>query len=419
LPPLDDATVTLAAGKVPMDRDYVLRWRPAAGAVPEVTVYTETLDGETYALVILAPPKGLPPDPRPREMILVVDTSGSMQGASIRQAKRAASVALDALTARDRLNVIAFDDEPEALYPFPVPADARAIGEARRFLGSLEAGGGTEMTRALQAAFAPRPALEHVRQVVFVTDGAVAGEDGLIEFVRTTRGEARLFPVGIGAAPATHLLQRLADAGRGTSTHVASSEEVGRRVAALFSKLEHPVLTNVESHWSGGAEVWPRQVPDLYAGEPLVFAARLGAPRGVLAVSGLIGRRPWSTEIALSEARPAPGVGIVWARRKVAALTVGDVPGLDPVSIQAEITRVGLRHGLVTPYTSFVAAERRQVREHSAAWRDSVVPALAPAGGSRVGWPATATSAPLEYSLAAISMLLGALFWSLGRPGGD
>jgi Ca-activated chloride channel family protein len=408
------AEVRLRDRKVPMDHDFVLRWQPAGGAVPDVAVFTESLDGETYALAVVVPPTVLPETPLPREMILVIDVSGSMQGQSIRQARRAATFALDALTPADRINVIAFNGTTRTLFPFAVPADHHAVRRARDFLRGLKADGGTEMYPALAQAFSPRPPADHLRQVVFVTDGAVGGEADLIALIRRERGEARLFPVGIGAAPASHLMQRMADAGQGSYTQIGTVDEVGERMAELFTKLEHPVLTGIEVRWPGVAEPWPQAVPDLYAGEPLMLTARVPDADGVLRLSGWLGRRPWSQQVALNDRVPAPGVGILWARRKVAALTSGAGTPLSAEQVRDEVTEIGLRHSLTTRYTSFVAVERQPIRPLMASLEDTLVPTLAPAGGRRVGYPSTATPAPAQLSLACVALLFGALLWTLG-----
>jgi Ca-activated chloride channel family protein len=411
--------VALRDRKVPMDRDFVLRWRPAAGEMPSVNVFTESRDGEIYALAVVVPPAQLPALTPPREMILVVDVSGSMQGDSIRQAKRAAAFALDALTPADRINVIAFNDTAQALFPMAVPADSGALRQARDFLRSLRTDGGTRMAPALERALAPPAPSHHVRQVVFVTDGAVAEQKQLIDLVAGQHGEARLFPVGIGAAPATHLMKRLAAAGRGTYTHVGSVDEVETRMASLFARLQHPVLTGIEVQWPPGAEPWPRKAPDLYAGEPLVLTARLptaAAPAAgeEIVMSGRLGQQPWSGSVPLAPALQAPGVGVVWAQRKLAALQAGAMPALGPEGVRAAVTQIGLRHSLATPYTSFVAIERQPLRPMTASLEDTLVPSLLPAGGRRVGYPATATPAAVQLCLAAVAVLASALLWSAG-----
>ncbi|MEO0422854.1 MAG: marine proteobacterial sortase target protein [Pseudomonadota bacterium] len=410
--------LTLRDGKVAMNRDFVLRFSPAAQDQPRFGIYTEARDGYHYALAMVVPPNTLPTQRRPREMIVVVDTSGSMQGESMRQARRAAQLALDALMPTDRLNVIAFSDEPTALFPFPVPADHHQIRKAREFLRRLDANGGTEMHKALTRALDVRPPTDHLRQVVFVTDGAVSSDGSLESLVRRLRGEARLYPVGIGAAPATHLMQRLAEVGRGTYTQIATLTEVAERMSGLFARLEHPVLTDITIAWPPGAEVWPQEVPDLYAGEPLLVSARLPSAQGVVALEGRYGGSgsTWQAEIPLASAIEADGVGVLWAQRKVATLLAdGTRSGRSQDDVRAMVVETGLRHGLLTPHTSFVAVERARERPLFASLEDTVVPTLAPAGGRQVGYLATATPAPWLGSVALFMLLFGALLLTLSR----
>ncbi|MEM9384192.1 MAG: marine proteobacterial sortase target protein [Pseudomonadota bacterium] len=414
--------LTLRDGKVAMNRDFVLRFSPSAQDQPRFGVYSEARDGYHYALAMIVPPNTLPVQRRPREMIVVVDTSGSMQGESMRQARRAAQLALDALTPTDRLNVIAFSDEPTALFPFAVPADRHQIRKAREFLRGLDANGGTEMHKALTRALDVRPPADHLRQVVFVTDGAVSSDGSLESLVRRLRGEARLYPVGIGSAPATHLMQRLAEVGRGTYTQIVTLTEVAERMSALFARLEHPVLTDITIAWPAGAEVWPQEVPDLYAGEPLLVSARLPSAAGTVELAGRYGGSgaTWQAQIPLAGAIGADGVGVLWAQRKVATLLAdGTRSGFGGDDVRAMVVETGLRHGLLTPHTSFVAVERERDRPLFASLEDAVVPALAPAGGRRVGYLATATPAPWLSSMALFLMLFGGLLLTLSRASAE
>ena len=169
----------------------------------------------------------------------MIDNSGSMGGVSIIQAKASLIYALGRLQPNDRFNVIRFDHTMDVLFPAAVPADREHVGRATSFVGALQANGGTEMVPAMRAALSDNASdASYVRQVVFLTDGAIGNEQQLFEAINALRGRSRIFMVGIGSAPNTYLMTRAAELGRGTFTHIGSVEQVEERMRGLFAKLE-------------------------------------------------------------------------------------------------------------------------------------------------------------------------------------
>src|SRR5499426_2271788 len=319
----DDARIIkLADGLVPADRDFELTWRAAPSKTPSVGLFRERVGKADYLLAFVTPP-ALPPteDKRPREIIFVIDNSGSMGGTSIVQAKASLTYALGRLTPADRFNVIRFDHTMDVLFADTVPADAEHVGQAKRFVAALQAQGGTEMVPAMKAALTdPREGdSKYLRQVVFLTDGAIGNEQQMFETLGAMRGRSRVFMVGIGSAPNSFLMTRAAEIGRGTFTHIGSVEQVEERMRALFEKLESPVVTNLTATFSeGAADVTPALLPDLYRGEPLVLAAKVEKLSGTLEIKGPIGDQPWSLRLPLADVAQGQGLSKVWARRKIA-----------------------------------------------------------------------------------------------------
>ncbi|HKJ23582.1 MAG TPA: VIT domain-containing protein, partial [Myxococcota bacterium] len=208
--------VTLA-GPAPADRDFVLRWKPTPGDVPRAALFHEARDRDDYLLLMLLPPDVGRAASRPaREIVFVIDTSGSMGGPSIEQARKALELALRRLEPRDRFNVVAFDSETTALHSEPVFADPGAVDDAVRWVGGLEAEGGTNMLPALAEALRDEGGGDGLRQVVFVTDGCVGNEAELFAYLREHLGRSRLFTVGIGSAPNGHFMEGAARFGRGS-----------------------------------------------------------------------------------------------------------------------------------------------------------------------------------------------------------
>lgn len=398
--------ITLAHDPVPADRDFVLEWAPKVGREPGATLFTEDVGGERYALLMVMPPSGPAGPPLPRETVFVVDTSGSMEGDSIAQAKAALLTALDRLRPEDRFNVIRFSDRAEPLFGASLPAGPGALDEARRFVQGLTADGGTEMLPAIRLALAGPETSGVVRQVIFITDGEVADEDELFHEIVDRLGSSRMFTVGIGSAPNAHFMRRAAEAGRGTFTYIGKVSEVGQQMGELFAKLESPVLTGLDVTWSDpGADAWPARVPDLYRGEPIVVAARLpGGAGGTVDIRGMRGGQPWSAEERLDGGESRPGVARLWARRKIAALMDQGVEGAPLDQVRAQVVQVALAHHLVSKFTSLVAVDVTPAAPPGTVPQTRKLPVNLPAGWSE---PEVDGSLPQGGTPARLLLLLG------------
>lgn len=383
----DDTTriVTLANGAVPADRDFELTWKPAAGLAPSVGLFREHVGDADYLLAFVTPPgvEQATAKPLPREVVFVIDNSGSMGGTSIVQAKASLLYALGRLQPNDRFNVIRFDDTMDVLFPASVPADASNVGEATSFVSALQARGGTEMVPAMRAALADKISdSSMVRQVVFLTDGAIGNEQQLFETITAMHGRSRVFMVGIGSAPNTYLMTRAAELGRGAFTHIGSVEQVEERMRGLFAKLENPVVTGLTAEFSGAkADITPAIIPDVYRDEPLVLAARLDQLAGSLEIKGRIGDRPWSVTLPLQSAAEGKGLSKLWAKRKIGDAEVARaMREMTPEESDKTILALALDHQIVTRLTSLVAVDRTPSRPEGEPLKLSDLPINLPAG---------------------------------------
>ncbi|WP_133491221.1 marine proteobacterial sortase target protein [Alcanivorax sp. 24] len=395
-------------GLVPMDRDFLLHWRIANAEQSRGSLFVETVNGEHYALVMLTPPSR-PAATRalPRETLFIIDTSGSMSGASIRQARASLLEALAHLRPGDRFNVIEFNSVHHALFEAPMPADEAHLQQARRFVAGLEASGGTEMLPALNTALTMPTDTEYLRQVMFITDGAVTNEDGIFSLIHRRLGSARLFTVGIGSSPNSHFMRKAAQFGRGTFTYIGNLQEVSKTMTALFEKLENPVIRDVQLTLPPGveAEIWPRRIPDLYASEPLLLTLKLNRVPEYLTLTGLT-PTPWEQTLQLPEGRQHPGIARLWARNKIEALNDRLALGESEEVIRPLLTDVALEHSLMSRYTSFVAIERIPSRPlDEPLIREDLANTL-PDG---LAWPATATGVDRLWRHAAVLALTGLL----------
>ena len=373
--------VELAAGEVPANKDFELTWTPAAGHVPQAALFSELRGDKHYALLMVLPPaKEVAAARLPREVIFVIDTSGSMSGSSLVQAKEALELAVSRLAEQDSFNVIEFNSYAKALYPEARPANAGNRGRAVEFVRRLQSQGGTEMALALNLALNGRENPGRVRQVIFLTDGAVGNEDGLFKLIQDKLGDSRLFTVGIGSAPNSHFMTKAAQSGRGTFTYIGRIEEVKEKMGQLFAKLESPVLKGIELAWPGAAEAWPKRVPDLYLGEPIVVSAALDKMQGELRITGLRGDVSWQATLPLDGARSGRGMGVLWARAKIASLVDSLRDGAKEDDVREAVVDVALAHHLVSKYTSLVAVDKTPLRPADAALKSGAVPTNLPEG---------------------------------------
>lgn len=413
--------VSLGLGPFASDRDFELVWHPLAGAQPRGSLFRETRDGETHLLLTIFPPVGSQANEkrRPREAIYVIDTSGSMQGASLEQARQALHLALRQLTREDRFNVVQFNSVTDTLFASSREANEKNLDAARRYVDKLRATGGTEMAPALRAAL-DAPAKEgFLRQVVFMTDGSVGNEDELFKLIQKKLGRSRLFTVGIGSAPNSHFMTKAAQLGRGSFTYIGDIAEVGEKMGALFGKLEHPVLSDIVVEWpaSVSAEGYPQKLPDLYLGEPVVLSARAeGLLSGKVVVRGQSGEQSWNSKFDLGRAHDGKGMGVIWARRKIESLTDSLQDGADKEKVREAVVDIALKHHLVTRYTSLVAVDVTPVRPAGEPLDSQAVPANLPQGWSHEGvfgsLPKTATPAGLHLVLALLTGVLAFIVYA-------
>lgn len=394
----------VSSGSVPIvaNRDLVLRWEPRPADAPSAAMFAQEVAGEQYALVMLVPPSD--PGPRlPRELILILDTSGSMQGVSLAAAKSAARLALGGLTAIDRFNLIRFSSNHEQLFAQSLPPSADNLAQALGFIEAMRASGGTLMAPALASAFALPDDTERVRQVVFVTDGAVSNEDQVSAQVSSDAGSARVFAVGIGSAPNAHFLRKAAELGRGSALMVRDPAEAEVRMGELLQQLNSPLLTRLSIHSEVPVQTLPAVLPDLYAGQSLMIMLRGKQLTGKLRVEGLRQGATWQRELPL-RVRQDDGVARLYGRRLIGSLEDELRLGGDESELRPQIEATALSFGLASRYTSFVAVDRTPARDPDGPSRKVAF------GNARAvdvqAFAVTATSWPLTFFCGLLACLL-------------
>ena len=400
---------------VPADRDFELTWTPVAGAAPTMALLTGAKGDEVFALLMVLPPEATPLEASrlPREVVFVLDHSGSMAGASIEQARAALKLALARLRPTDSFNVVRFNHQTDSLFPASAPATPQHLAEAERYVDTIRADGGTEMLPALLRALDGGERPDRLRQVVFLTDGAVGNEAQLFRAIRERLGDSRLFTIGIGSAPNSYFMREAARLGRGTFTYIRDPTEVQRKMTVLFRKLESPVLADLRLELDGGGdvEVLPAPIPDLYSGEPLVVVLRARVLPDEAVVHGRLGPTPWDSRVSLRRAQPGAGLAVHWARAKIAALLDQRRAGTPVDEVRHAVLDVALRHHLVTEYTSLVAADVTPARPDGATLQTHGLATNLPHGWEYeavFGLGQGATPGPLRLLVGLAALLLAA-----------
>ena len=411
----DVQVVETQEASVPADRDFRLSWAPVLAGEPLPAMFVEDRPDGRYLLLMVLPPRrdsgagrGLP-----TETVFVIDVSGSMAGPSLEQARTALLAALDRLRPGDTFDILAFDNEVYGFRPGFVPAGGRDLDEASSWVRALKSGGGTRIDLALGAALAivGGAPTDRQRRIVFLTDGAVDGEDGLLPAIRSGLGGARLHTLGIGAAPNRYLMRKFAAAGRGLCDFISSTEGAQNRVARFFERLDRPVMTDLAVAWNvaGTVEASFSELPDLHQGDPLVLSARLPAgaplPRPVLTGRTTEGEERLVID-AVSAGPGDSGIATRWARARVESLLDGIQEGGDPDRSRGEVIDVAKAFRIVTPYTSLVAVEEFPTARADAR-RVDVANGL-PDGSQLVDdLPRGGTDGPLLLLLGSLGVLAG------------
>jgi len=408
------ATVTLKNKTEIPNKDFVFRYRLATDEIGDAFLVHEDERGSFFTLILQPPRRVVPQQLMPRELIFVLDTSGSMAGFPIEKAKEVMAMAIDAMRPEDTFNLITFAGCTRILWDAPRPATPENIAEAQKLLASLKGGGGTEMMKAINAALVQmRPdddAAGPIRVVCFMTDGYVGNDMAIIGAVKKNAATTRVFSFGIGNSVNRFLLDGMAHAGRGEVEYVTLESQAAAAVERFHERILAPVLTDIEIDWGDlpVADVYPMRIPDLFSAKPVMIHGRLtGDPQGTITLRGNTGAGPFEGKIEVTEPESPPdrdALAALWARAKVADLMMQDMGALQtgnfPEDLKSQITHLGLEFRLMTQFTSFVAVEEMTVTVAGEPTK-VLVPVEMPAGVSYEGVFGEQLGAPVLYSSMA------------------
>jgi Ca-activated chloride channel family protein len=407
------------------NKDFILRYAVASPKIQDAVLTHADQRGGYFMLVLQPPDRIAPAEITPKEIVFVLDTSGSMMGFPIEKAKEAMKLAMDGLNPRDTFNLITFSGDEHILYPTPVPATPANIREAQKFLMSREGRGGTEMLKAIKAALDPSDDQSHIRVTCFMTDGEVGNDFEIIHEVQR-HPNARVFAFGIGSSVNHFLLDNIARYGRGEVEYVGLNDDGSAAARRFHERVRTPVLTDVSIDWSGlpVTEVYPRRIPDLFSAKPVVVLGRYtGAVKGNIHLRGKVAGRDFDRVIALN--LPASDAShdvapSLWARSKVEDLMSRDLlgaqQGQQKPEIREAVTQLGLDYAIMTQYTSFVAVEETMVKEPGKEPRRIEVPVEMPEGvsyegiyGSERGMAMAKTAMPMMARHSFVSGIAGGM----------
>jgi biopolymer transport protein ExbB/TolQ/uncharacterized protein YegL len=272
------------------NKDFVLKFDVAVEKISDAVMTHRGARGGFFTLMFQPPERVTAVDVAPKELVFVLDTSGSMSGFPIEKAKETMKLALDNLHPDDTFNLITFSGDTHVLFPQPVPATRENLHRAQVFLASRQGSGGTEMMKAIRAALVPSDKQNHVRIVCFMTDGYVGNDMEIISEVQK-RPNARVFAFGIGSSVNRFLLDKIAEHGRGEVEYVSLQDDGSAAARRFHERVRNPLLTDIEIDWAGlpVADVYPKRLPDLFSVKPLILTGRYtGAARGVIRLSGAL-----------------------------------------------------------------------------------------------------------------------------------
>jgi len=367
----DGTTVQLTGGDTVPNKDFVLHIEAAAPTVRSSLLAVR--DGDRgYFTLVLTPPSNIQHlEHHPLEMIFVIDASGSMNGKPIAQAIDAIDYALGELGPDDTFQIIQFSNDAATLGPRPLPATRDNVARARRHLRNIESGGGTEMIKGIRAALDIPEDPRRFRIVTFLTDGYIGNEADILSEIDRRLGSARIFSFGVGASTNRYLLNRMAKFGRGAVAYLSLNDSGRHVMARFYERVSRPAMTDLRIAIDGDVDVYPRQLPDLFAGRPIVISGRFDPRRmpddATVTVTGNVAGKAVTlrTPLRIADTASHKGLPSVWARMAIADAYDRYLLTRD-ARLADDVKQLALQHRLLSAYTAFVAvdATRRTAGDH-------------------------------------------------------
>ena len=382
-------SITLADGRTIDNRDFVLRYQ-LAGKNTQPAFLTHNDSKDSYFSMLIEPPASPKSnDITAREMVFVLDTSGSMSGQPMDASKMFMRHALRSLRSQDYFRIIRFSNNASEFTSGPVRATPNNINNGLNYVNSLSATGGTEIPNAIRQAFSVSKPDGALRIVVFLTDGYIGNESEVLRLISGSIGEARIYAFGVGTSVNRYLLAEMGRKGRGFARFMDPTEDAEEVALELAGKLESPVLTDINIDWGElkVSQMTPAVIPDLFAGDSIRLLGKVeGNGTHTVEVKGRVRGRQASLPIQAvlsdgqGEATVSP-IPKIWARSQIAdhmgqinTPTNFRTTHLNDDELKEKVIDLGLTHSLATRWTSFVAVSQKVVNENPQNAEDSQVP---------------------------------------------
>ena len=414
----DGVKVSLSREDDLLDRDFVLRWRVATDALQSnflVYRHPENKD-ECYGMISLLPPQSTDIASPPRDVIFVVDRSGSMQGVKMVSAARACSLLLATLGPKDRFAVQAFDNVCEWMNQDSdrfVLADETGIEAGNKFLRGISSRGGTEMHRSLQEAILTMKTRKNPSRrlpvIVVLTDGEVGNEGAILKHIQSELADSRVFTIGVDTAVNDGFLRRLASIGGGTATFVQPGAQLEDALSGVGREIGTPLVTGltIEDVNCGldNKSVAPSKLSDLFEGRASSAFFRFSAGKlkdlknAKVKVKGqFVDGKPFVEEV-VARIIDVPALAQLWAKAYVVDLEdkYRIASAHEQAALHKEIVEVAVAHSLLTKFTAFVVVDHAEIVNAGGANRKIVQPVQMPAKWEMAQSNAPASPAPAFF----------------------
>jgi len=372
------------------NKDFIFRY-DVAGKRPEYALLTHAKGpNDGYFVLMIQPQASFKiSEITPKEMIFVVDCSGSMSGFPIEKAKEAMKLSIENMNPDDYFNIIKFSEAASGFAPLPVPNTPDNVKKALKYIDDMYGSGGTMMIEGIKYSLDGLRDSKRRRVVLFMTDGYIGNEREILAAIEDKLGNARLFSFGVGSSVNRYLLEKMAQVGRGQVTYCRHDEDPQPKIELFYERIAKPYLMDIEIDWNGleVIEVLPQRIPDLFSAQPVIIHGRYTQPgSAVIKIKGKVRGKPVIQKIAVvfpKEKSEHDVIATLWARTKIEYLSDEMHHGEKP-EIVDQITQIALKYKLMSKYTSFVAVSE-EVRNVDGKLETVQVPVPIPEGVSYEG----------------------------------
>jgi Ca-activated chloride channel homolog len=368
------ATIGYEASEVTPDTDFSLYFAPEQNDIGVNLLTYRQGDEDGYFLLLASPGVDVKEKVLPKDVAFVLDTSGSMAGKKLEQAKKALQFCIENLNDNDRFEIIRFSTEVEPLFDKLMSASEANRQKARDFVKDLKPIGGTAIDDALKRAISLQT--DHNERpfvVVFLTDGqptvGTTDPKAIVSHVKKDNSGTRIFSFGIGTDVNTHLLDEIAEATRAFNQYVLPEEDLEIKVSSFFAKIKEPVLTDPELKFTGDihtTKFYPAPLPDLFRGEQVVVVGRYsGHGSSAALIAGKVNgqKREFSEDVKFPEkSSDNEFIPKLWATRRVGYLLDEIRLHGESAELRDEVTELARKYGIVTPYTAYLIVEDEKSR---------------------------------------------------------